>query len=48
MLIISSLLLAISFLTQIAVLAAPIPLDGVFLDTRAPSNDDALFSRGMR
>ena len=46
MLIISPLLLAISFLTQIAVLAAPIPLNGISLNARALSfNDIALFSR---
>ena len=38
MLIIKSLLLASYFLTQVAVLAAPVPLN-------APLNDDALFSR---
>ena len=40
MLIISSLLLVVPFLTQVAVLAAPIPLDGLSLDARA--DDDAL------
>ena len=39
----SSFLLAI--LTQIAVLAAPIPLNGVSLNARA--NDNALFSRAQ-
>ena len=44
MLIIPTLLLSVSFLTQVAVLAAPIPPNGVSIDTRAPY-DDALFSR---
>ena len=41
MLIIKSLVLAVSFLTQVAVLAAPIPLDARALS----SNDDQLFNR---
>ena len=46
MLIIPSLSLAICFLTQVAVLAAPIPLNGISLNTRALLlNDDALLSR---
>ena len=44
MLIIS--LLAVSFLTQVTVLAAPIPLNDISLKVRAPSSsDEALFSR---
>ena len=46
MLIISSLLLVVPFLTQVAVLAAPIPLNGLSLDARA--DDDALFSRARK
>ena len=40
-------LLAVSFLTQVAVLAAPIPLNGVSLNARgrASSLNDVLFSR---
>ena len=39
-------LLAVSFLTQAAVLAAPIPLNAVSLNARTPlSDDDAIFSR---
>ena len=41
MLIIKSLILALSVLTQVAVLAAPIPLDARALS----SNNDQLFSR---
>ena len=41
MLIIKSLILAVSFLTQVAVLAAPIPLDARALSLK----DDAIFSR---
>ena len=40
------LLLAVSFLTQVAVLAAPIPFNDVSLKARSPSfSDDGLFSR---
>ena len=45
MLIISTLILSVSFFTQVAVLAAPIPLNGVPIDTRATSYYDALFGR---
>ena len=39
-------LLAVSLLAQVAVLAAPIPLNGVSLKVRELSlNDDLLFSR---
>ena len=46
MYIIPSLALAICFLTQATVLAAPIPVNGISLNARAPlSNEDALLSR---
>ena len=44
MLIIKSLLLAVSFLTQFSILVAPIPLDAHALSL----NDDALFTRSSR
>ena len=43
MLIIPSLLFAVSFLTKIAVLAAPIPLNDIYFNSH-----DALFSRADR
>ena len=41
-------LLAVSLITQVAVLAAPIPLNDASLKAREPLfNDEALFSRSL-